>query len=379
MSPRNPDEPHRSSTPLELLFDLCFVVAVSFAATGLHHGVVEGHVGRSLGAFAMIFFAIWWAWMNFTWFATAFDTDDTVYRIAVFVQIAGALVLAAGVPSGFDGDYLLVTMGYLVMRLAGVGQWLRAAVSDPSHRPTTLRYALGIAIVQALWISRLALLDGWAVPSFLILVVAELAVPIWAERYTLTPVHLEHITERYGLFTIIVLGEAILGATAAVQAGLTEGGHAAGLLVTAGSGLVIVFSLWWLYFDAAESGESPAPMSLRESMIWGYGHYVVFGSAAALGAGFEILVDDVLASAGEGAHGVSDLVVGYSMVGPVATFVIAMWALQVLPRSRRRSEAARIAMPIGAVLIAVTPLFGAPIVATAVICVALVAVSSVFG
>jgi hypothetical protein len=87
----------------------------------------------------MVFFAIWWAWMNFTWFASAYDTDDNVYRLATLVQITGALTLAAGVPRAFDEtDHRLVTYGYVIMRLALVAQWLRAARSDPERRRTAL-------------------------------------------------------------------------------------------------------------------------------------------------------------------------------------------------------------------------------------------------
>ncbi|HEX8932806.1 MAG TPA: low temperature requirement protein A, partial [Pseudonocardiaceae bacterium] len=98
MSGRDPGERHRASTPLELLFDLTFVVAVARAAAELHHALAEGHVAHALLGYVMIFFGIWWAWMNFTWFASAYDTDDVVYRLVVLVQMAGALVVAAGLP-----------------------------------------------------------------------------------------------------------------------------------------------------------------------------------------------------------------------------------------------------------------------------------------
>ena len=84
-------------TPLELFFDLVFVGAVAQGAEGLHHAIVTGHAEAGLGGYAMVFFAIWWAWMNFTWFASAYDSDDVPYRLAVFVQIAGALIFASGV------------------------------------------------------------------------------------------------------------------------------------------------------------------------------------------------------------------------------------------------------------------------------------------
>jgi low temperature requirement protein LtrA len=85
MLSRSSTEEHRASTPLELLFDLCFVVAVAQAAGQLHHALADGHVAHGVTGYAMVFFAIWWAWMNFTWFASAYDTDDVLYRVATLV------------------------------------------------------------------------------------------------------------------------------------------------------------------------------------------------------------------------------------------------------------------------------------------------------
>ncbi|TMQ89747.1 low temperature requirement protein A, partial [Actinomadura soli] len=92
MVARDVAEPHRASSPLELLFDLTFVAAVSQIAGRLAHATEEGHVGDAVLPFLMVFFAIWWAWMNFTWFASAYDTDDVPYRVLTFVQMAGVLI-----------------------------------------------------------------------------------------------------------------------------------------------------------------------------------------------------------------------------------------------------------------------------------------------
>jgi hypothetical protein len=109
---RDPGEAYRAATPLELLFDLCFVVAVAQAGGRLVHAVAQGHAGHGVVGYAVIFFAIWWAWMNFTWFATAYDTDDVPYRLVTLVQIAGVLILAAGVPRAFDhSDYSIIVAG----------------------------------------------------------------------------------------------------------------------------------------------------------------------------------------------------------------------------------------------------------------------------
>src|SRR5919107_589938 len=149
MRERDTGEPHRASSPLELLFDLTFVVAVAAITAQLAHGIADGHGLEELPAFLQVFFAIWWAWMNFTWFASSYDTDDVPYRLLTMVQMAGVLVLAAGVPAAADhADYGVVTVGYLIMRMALVAQWLRAGLEDPAGRRAAMRYAAGICLLQ---------------------------------------------------------------------------------------------------------------------------------------------------------------------------------------------------------------------------------------
>ncbi|MGH3356359.1 MAG: low temperature requirement protein A, partial [Nocardioidaceae bacterium] len=92
MVARDPEEGERSATPLELLFDLTFVVAVAQAAAELHHALAEGAVGHAVAGYGAVFFGIWWAWMNFTWFASAYDTDDVPYRLLTLLQMGGVLV-----------------------------------------------------------------------------------------------------------------------------------------------------------------------------------------------------------------------------------------------------------------------------------------------
>lgn len=363
---RDPRQPHRAATPLELFFDLAFVVAIALAAERLHHFLSEGRVGHAVAGYLAIFFAIWWAWMNFTWFASAYDTDDDLYRLTTLVQIAGALVLAAGIPRAFnDGDFSTVTYGYVLMRLALVFQWLRAARSDPARRPAALRYAAGVTAVQVAWVGRLALPDEWLVPALLALVAADLLVPVWAERHSPTTWHPHHITERYSQFTMIVLGASVLAATVAVQVAIDTGQQDAALLSLAGAGLVIVFSMWWLYFD------QPAHdllTTLRRGFRWAYGHYFVFASAAAVGAGLAVRIDHETHTA----H-LPMIAAGYATALPVAVFLLAVWVLQIRPHRRRGPLA--VAFPATAALVLATPIGPAPVQATAVLTAALVAVT----
>ncbi|WP_245775793.1 low temperature requirement protein A [Saccharopolyspora flava] len=290
MVARDPEEGHRAATPLELLFDLCFVAAVGQAAVQLHHGLSEGHFAPTAFGYMMVFFAIWWAWMNFTWFASAYDTDDVPYRLLTLLQMGGVLVLAAGVPATFhDYDFRIVTFGYVVMRVAMIAQWLRAAAEHPESRGCTLRYAGGIAIVQVGWLLRLLLPHPYGEIGFLVLVAAELAVPAVAERHSQTNWHPHHIAERYGLFTIISLGEVVLAVTAAMQEDVADGGWSAGLLEIGIGGLLMIFAMWWIYFK--HSAVQHLRESVKNALTWGYSHIFVFASVAAVGAGLEVAID----------------------------------------------------------------------------------------
>ena len=328
MTARDVTESHRASSPLELLFDLTFVVAIALIASQLAHSIEGGHALETLGPFCMVFFAIWWAWMNFTWFASAYDTDDVLYRVLTLVQMGGVLVLAAGVPAAFEGnDFTAATVGYLIMRIGLVSLWIRAAIQHPEGRLTAIRYAVGITVVQALWVSRLLLPDGGPWWAFVVIALLDLAVPPWAERTGSTAWHAHHIAERYGLFVIILLGESVLASTVGVQASLAAG-LSLDLVIIAGAGLVLLFTLWWLYFSepAGEGLESRR----ERSFFWGYGHYGVFASLAAIGAGLEVAVQSTI-PVGEAEHAaehhVSAQVVGFAVAIPVTIFIVLLWAL----------------------------------------------------
>lgn len=98
---RDPHEQHRAATPLELLFDLTFVVAFSVAGAQFAHLIAGGHVAAGLRGFAFAMWAIIWAWINYSWFASAFDTDDWLYRVLTMVQMVGVVILALGLPTMF--------------------------------------------------------------------------------------------------------------------------------------------------------------------------------------------------------------------------------------------------------------------------------------
>lgn len=230
MQQRDATEPHRTASPLELFFDLVFVVGVSLSSAQLHVGESDGDLGTTVVPYLIVFFAIWWAWMNFTWFASTFAVDDWLYRVITIAQMAGVLALAAGTPDAMrDGDFTTITIGYVIMRLALVTQWLRAAISEPRMRRTALTYAIGITLVQALWIARLLLPDNGGIMTFVILAACELLVPVIADSRAGSRWHPEHIAERYGVFMLSLLGESVLASTATVVDALDHADHFGGL------------------------------------------------------------------------------------------------------------------------------------------------------
>ncbi|HVL21123.1 MAG TPA: low temperature requirement protein A [Amaricoccus sp.] len=369
LAPRDRHEPHRAATPLELFFDLVAVLAIAAAGVGLHHSLAEGHAVEGVLGFLCAFFAIWWAWMNYTWFSSAYDNDDSLFRILTLVIMAGALVLATGVPDFFGGPRLLPlgVSGYILMRIGMVLLWLRVAASSPTQRSVALRYALGIALVQVYW--TLTLLAGPVAgalpfyPAFVVGVVLELGVPVWAELHETTPWHRHHIVERYGLMNMIVLGETLLAAVIATRAEIDAGAVRDELAVVAIAAVVTSFAMWWLYFTEDEQLASDAN---ARAFVWGYGHFLIFAAGAAVGAGFAVQVDVLT----EHAH-LTGVVADLAVAIPVAVYLLGLW----LVRDRFcLAPAARPVLLVAAVLALLTPFLPHSLASLAVLTVATVIV-----
>ena len=372
MSARSIDEPHRSASQLELLFDLTFVVAVAAVTQALLHHVASDHPLTGVVPYLMVFFAIWWAWMNFTWFASSYDTDDVVYRLLTFVQMAGVLVLAAGVPAADTGDFRVVTLGYLIMRLGLITLWWRASREDPAGRVTARRYVMGLSVAEFGWLSRLALDENVDLSDahmriiFLALVAFELAVPPWAERHRPTSWHPHHIAERYGLFVIILLGEGVFAASTAVNSVLAEGRP------TRSSSSWQLQGWSWCGRCGGCTSSNRAPTGWREGATGRIGGGTATTDCSRRwprsAAGLELAVEHTVDSAIG-----SPLVVGQAIAIPVSVFLMLRWAVNrsLVPGSSTRPSLAFVPA-IGIVLLGST----APIVGPAFVVCAIAAVTA---
>jgi low temperature requirement protein LtrA len=364
MRPRDEREAGRAASTLELFFDLVFVVAVSIASVQLHHALTEGHVADGILNYGVVFFGIWWAWMNFTWFATSFDTDDWLYRVLTILQMGGVLVLAAGIGPAFEHhDYSVLIFAYVVMRLALVCQWLRASRRAGAAQTATLIYACGITVVQVLWLLSLLLPSPLFFPVLVVLVLAELSVPIIAERTGSTPWHPHHITERYGLFTLILLGESLLGSANAIIEALHDSTELGSLIGVAALVLIATAALWWIYFWPPHH---QAISSFSRSVAYGYGHYFIFAAAGAFSAGVEVEID-VLTGHSELHHPWAS----FAFTIPLAIFVLGIWLLAIRPHADALVNAV---VPLAGLLVLVDPLIPLPFALTAAILALTVAV-----
>ena len=221
----------------------------------MDHLFSEGQGGGLIGSgFAV--FGICWAWINFSWFASAYDTDDWAFRLATMVQMIGVIVLALGLPAVFRSideggtfDNRVTILGYVIIRLAMVFLWLRAARDDPARSRACLTYATTITVAQ---VGFVALIPAeLSVGSFFlaaaILIVLELAGPIVAERGKGgTPWHARHIVERYSLLAIIALGEGVIGTVASLSAVVETQGWSRDAALVAVSGTGLTFGMWWV-------------------------------------------------------------------------------------------------------------------------------------
>ncbi len=332
-SGRDPGEQHRASTPLELLYDLTIVVAFGAAANEMAHFVAEDHVAAGVFGFVFACFAVTWAWLNYSWFASAYDTDDWVFRLATLVQMAGVIVLTLGLAPMFESldhggtvDNRVMVAGYVVMRVPLLFLWWQVSLHDPPRRRTARAYLAFVSVAQAGWVA-LAIVGldlGPTLVALVVLLVLELGGPRVEESKGGTPWHPHHIAERYGLLVIITLGEVILGAVASVEAVVNgEAGWSldAALLLVSGVGLA--FGCWWMYFSVPWA--RPLVAHRPRGFPFGYGHLFGYAALAAMGAGLH-----VAAIALEGKAEIGAVAIVLSTALPFAIYTAVFYALYSL-------------------------------------------------
>ncbi len=276
------DEGHRQTTWLELFFDLAFVVSIASLTTMLvHNPTLEG-----LAIYVSLFFPVFWAWNQLTWYATHFDNNDVFFRVMYLCAILSVLILAASIEKIPKGETTLFVLSYALIQLCLAAGWIRVYFNNQDFKSFSLKILIGPVIGGIVWIASLVLPVPEQYYAWLVAIVIQVAAPYiaWKTKNFDIPIHINHVIERYCLLTIIVLGESLVAVSAGIDA--TPG---SGVFLTAIFGYVAVACIWWTYFNWDFDNVSTFK-GISNLFAFGYGHFVIFLLIAAFGAGVEIAI-----------------------------------------------------------------------------------------
>lgn len=313
------DEGDRHATWLELFFDLVFVVAIAALAGILHDDLSPiGFLG-----FFLLFVPVGWTWMSFAYYSDQFDTDDALFRMVMLAAMLASAALAVNVEGALGGGSFGFVAANVVLRVLLVGLYLWAFATEA--RPLSARFfATGFAAGGTIWLASLLVPEPVRYGLWALALLVEMATPVFGySRASSVPGHASHMPERFGLFTIIVLGESIVVLTAAVIGADWRPASA----LAAALGFVIAACLWWLYFDRVDEGAiaqsfTDGAAGVVRSHVWGYGHLAVWAGIVTASIGIEFAV---LATPGS-ALGLGPRV---AVCGGITLYLLAVSAIQL--------------------------------------------------
>ena len=368
---KNKNEEERHATWLELFYDLVFVVTISQLSHYLLHDV---SLSNFFG-FLFLFIPVWWSWIGTTFFATRFYSDDLGHRLLLLLQMGGAGAMAVNISGAFNNNLSGFALSYAFMRLILVIEYIRVfrtikSSELESANPLVKRYIIGFSIAAIIWlISAFVPITEIRFVLWVIGLIIDFATPISTSKLTskVAP-HISHLPERMGLFTLIVLGESIVG----IVTGMTEQVLDVYSVIEAYLGLCISFSLWWLYFDS--TGRLPIQI-LREKgrislyLIWLYTHFPLVVAITAVGVGIRRLVSSEQ-------HSVLDNSDLWLICGSVAISLISQSVLHLISIDRDTHDFTRrkkfaISRVVSAIVIISIPIllnnYGIPIIIASLI------------
>jgi low temperature requirement protein LtrA len=358
-------------TPLELFFDLVFVLAITqCTALMAHHRTWEG-----LAEGLLVLGVLWWAWVGYAWLTSVVDPEEDAVRLSIFVAMAGLLIVSLCVPHAFGDLALTFAVAYGVVRAAHIALFRLASRDDPALRRSVTGLAVGAAIGVGI-LAAASLLDGVAQGALWALAIGlDMAGPyvFGSEGWKLVPAH---FAERHGLIIIIALGESIVAIGVGANAGVTAGVVAAGVL-----GIGLAASLWWIYFDVvaivssrrlaeAKEGRERNEMA-RDS--YSYLHLPMVAGIVLTALGMKTILADV----GEQL----DWVPGFALLGGVAAYLLGHVAFRyrhIHTVNRRRLLVALVMLALLPLAVAIPPLVTLAIV-DALLCAMIVYETRIYG
>jgi low temperature requirement protein LtrA len=284
LSSKNDEERHANWT--ELLFDLIFVAAISQLALNLSGDYTFWGLLESLP----LFFVIWWGWVGHTFYLSRFGTDDFLHRILTMIQMLAVASLALNVKDAFGATGSGFAISYAVLRFILVAEYYLAGKQIPEARPLTNHYVTGFFIAAVLWAISAFIPSPWRFLLWGIALLVDLITPVTAsEKHSKFPPHASHLPERFGLFTIIIIGEAIVGVVFGISGlPLTLERELIGLM-----GLLIAFCIWWGYFEEAKGAEArvlKAGTKVGKYQLWLYSHFPLMIGIVSAAAGIKHVI-----------------------------------------------------------------------------------------
>jgi low temperature requirement protein LtrA len=278
-------------TPLELFFDLVFVLAITQCTALMAAEPTWAGLAKGLAVLGVL----WWSWVGYAWLTSVVDPEEGVVRLAIFAAMAALLVAALCVPEAFDDSALVFACAYGVVRIGQIVLFVVASRDDPALRRSVTGLAGGTGIGVGL-LGAAAFTDGiaqgalWALA--LVLDVGEPYV-FGAEGWRLAP---GHFAERHGLIVIIALGESIVAIGVGAEAGVD-----AGVVAVAVLGIAAAAALWWLYFDVvalvAQRRLADATVGREQNELardsYSYLHFPMVAGIVLLALGLKKTIADV--------------------------------------------------------------------------------------
>jgi low temperature requirement protein LtrA len=278
-------------TPLELFFDLVFVLALT-QCTQL---MADEPTWEGLAKGILVLGILWWAWVGYAWLTSVIDPEEGAVRLIIFVAMAAFLVAAICAPEAFDDLGVTIAIAYGVVRTCHIFLFMIASADDPGFRKSVVGLAISTAIGVSL-LAGAAALDGWAQGALwataLLLDVGGPYV-FGAEGWKLMP---EHFAERHGLILIIALGESIVAIGAGIEGEVTPGVIAAAVV-----GVGIAASQWWAYFDVSAIASARRLAAIEDQRernelardSYSYIHFLMLAGIVLTALGLKKTVGDV--------------------------------------------------------------------------------------
>lgn len=300
--------------PLELFFDLVFVLAITQCTALMSHHPTWSGVAQGL----LVLGILWWGWVGYSWLTSVIDPEEGAVRLVMFGAMAAMLIVSLCVPEAFGSLGLTFALAFGAFRVAHIGLFMLASPDDDALRHSVL----GLAVSTAIGVSLLAaasLFDGlaqgalWALAIFL-----DAAGPYFfgAEGWKLVP---GHFAERHGLIVIIALGESIVAIGVGAAGELTLAIGTAAVL-----GVALAAALWWIYFDVvaliSARRLSQAPPGREQNELardsYSYIHFAMVAGIVLTAFGLKVTI----AHTGAHLHGVP----AFALLGGVAIYLIGL-------------------------------------------------------